>query len=497
MTNRQAIGFRQLRHLYSLGVLGEMTDAQLLANFVARHDSSADDSFEVLMDRHGPMVLQTCHAVLRDEHAAEDAFQATFLVLARKAGSIWLKDSLASWLHGVALRVALKARSDAIKRRRHERQVAERHGKTAQTYAASNDSQSDAQAALNEEIARLPEKYRSVTILCHLQAMTYQAAANRLGLSVDTVRGRLARAKATLRSRLSRRGVDVSAALVSARPVINALPYVSPRLFHATIFGLMARETATCLDPSTISQSAVSLSERVCKTMITTKLSTLALTLALGGIAATALVFAQSAGGPQNEPNRPATNGRSLTVATSPTQPISAALFDGVARQTVAPARAGNLIVDWNPVDPNMDKVELKIDAVRHCVHLSTMSMKQGVRPNDGAVRLDLERGKTYKIAVSGEAFMGPQTGPDADPFPGVVIVYGTDAEDGYAIRQSVVAPGKSITFKTPWLIGPDADVFLLAFVLDIWNESNRGHYSLSVTEEKTPQSSAPDQSAK
>ena len=111
------------------------------------------------------------------------------------------------------------------------------------------------------------------------------------------------------------------------------------------------------------------------------------------------------------------------------------------------------------------------------------MTLKRDARPNDGAVRLDLERGKTYTVTAAGEAFMTDSTGPDADPFPGVVLVYGTDEEDGYAIRQTVLAPGKSITFKTPWAINPEDEVSLMAFFLDIVSRKiKRGSYKLTVT---------------
>jgi hypothetical protein len=110
--------------------------------------------------------------------------------------------------------------------------------------------------------------------------------------------------------------------------------------------------------------------------------------------------------------------------------------------------------------------------------------LKNEARPNDGAVRLDLARGRTYTVTAAGEAFMSDSTGPDADPFPGVVLIYGVDAEDGYAIRQTVLAPGKSITFTSPWAISPNDEVYLLAFFLDIWSDTiKRGGYKLTVTE--------------
>jgi len=117
---------QHIHRLWDLGTFAGLTDAQLLERFAARHGDGAEPAFEALVERHGPMVFRVCRGVLRDEHAAEDAFQATFLVLARKARSLWVKDSLGSWLHGVAHRVATRARSDAARRRRHELRLAER-----------------------------------------------------------------------------------------------------------------------------------------------------------------------------------------------------------------------------------------------------------------------------------------------------------------------------------------------------------------------------------
>ena len=194
------------------------------------------------MQRHGPMVMRVCRGVLRDEHEAEDAFQATFLVLARKARSLWVKDSLASWLHGVAYRVASKAKIDATRRRRHERQ-ASAGGHGSERSGNPERFGSDQEAILSEEIARLPEKYRAPIVLCYLEAMSYQAAASRLGLTEDTVRGRLARARERLRSRLTRRGVEASAILgaCSARD-----PEHSPGAARAVAVDGPGRDERSC-----------------------------------------------------------------------------------------------------------------------------------------------------------------------------------------------------------------------------------------------------------
>jgi len=197
--------------------------------------------------------------------------------------------------------------------------------------------------------------------------------------------------------------------------------------------------------------------------MMLTKLKTFVATLVLGVVAAGAVVSAQSGGG-RREQAAPAPTTRRTSQAT--------------------PGRGGNLVVDWIPADGKSGKKKITVDPARHCIYLSMMSLKASDRPNDGVLRIDLERGKTYMVTASGEAFMSDQTGVDADPFPGVVLLYGTDEEDCYAIRQIVLAPGKSITFRSPWNIDPKDDVFLQAFFLDYWPEAdNRGSYTLTIEE--------------
>ena len=116
---------RQLRTLFNLGAIGELTDGQLLERFATRGGEAAELAFAALVERHGPMVLRVCRNILRDPNDVQDAFQATFLVLVQKARSLWVRDSLGPWLHRVAHRVATRARSSAARRREHERRAAE------------------------------------------------------------------------------------------------------------------------------------------------------------------------------------------------------------------------------------------------------------------------------------------------------------------------------------------------------------------------------------
>ncbi len=157
MTDRLSAAARPFQTLFQVGVVGGMTDGQLLDLFATRSDEAvAEAAFRSLVERYGPLVLRVCRDVLGDAHAAEDAFQATFLVLARKASSIRKADSLGSWLYGIARRVAVKSRADAARRRDRERRGAE-------MAARRSDGQDRAETwpELYEELDRLPEKYRA------------------------------------------------------------------------------------------------------------------------------------------------------------------------------------------------------------------------------------------------------------------------------------------------------------------------------------------------
>jgi RNA polymerase sigma factor (sigma-70 family) len=150
-----------LRTLFQAGALGNLSDGELLERFVVRRDESA---FEAIVRRHGPMVLGVCRRVLRDHHDVEDAFQATFLVLARKAGTVRPGSMLPNWLYGVAHQVAIKARAINARRRSRERQV------TAMPEPATVPSApvDDLRGLIDRELSRLPDKYRAPVILCDL-----------------------------------------------------------------------------------------------------------------------------------------------------------------------------------------------------------------------------------------------------------------------------------------------------------------------------------------
>jgi HlyD family secretion protein len=200
---------RQLGTLLTVGTGKGLTDGQLLERFATRQGDAAEQAFAALVERHGPMVLRVCRGVLADSHDAEDAFQATFMVLVRKARGLWVEDSLGPWLHQVALRTASCARSAAARRARHERIA-------ASTATAASPAPDDGLGRLlHEEIGRLPERFRVPVVLCDLEGRTHEQAARHLGWPVGTVKSRLFRARERLRDRLTRRGLSPTASLVA------------------------------------------------------------------------------------------------------------------------------------------------------------------------------------------------------------------------------------------------------------------------------------------
>jgi RNA polymerase sigma factor (sigma-70 family) len=212
-------------------------DEQLLSRFLNRDNKAAEAAFRAIVARHGPMVLGVCRHILSQHQDAEDAFQATFLVLARKAGSIRDRRVLARWLYEVAYRIAMRAKTNGVRRRAHERQG----GEMAATVPIDNHGWSEIRPVLHDEVNRLPEKYRVPVILCYLEGKTNEEAAQLLQWPVGTVKGRLSRARDLLRSRLTRRGLALSAALlVTALSNGTVIAEVVPmRLVDTTVTNAM------------------------------------------------------------------------------------------------------------------------------------------------------------------------------------------------------------------------------------------------------------------
>jgi RNA polymerase sigma factor (sigma-70 family) len=249
---------------------GGLTDGQLLECFLATKEQAA---FTALVRRHGPMVLGVCRRVLGDRQDAEDAFQATFLVLARKAAAIVRRDLLGSWLYGVAYRTALKARAAAGRRRAVERQV--EHMPEPQERAEACGL--DLRPVLDAELDRLPEMYRVPVVLCELEGKSKREVARALGVPEGTVSSRLARARKLLRARLARRGLALSAGALALALSAQALAAAVPAALVSSTSAAAAGGAGT----AAVSARVAALAEGVLQTMFWTKLKFVAALLLL------------------------------------------------------------------------------------------------------------------------------------------------------------------------------------------------------------------------
>jgi RNA polymerase sigma factor (sigma-70 family) len=267
---------RQLRHVVEREAFADLPDRQLLDRFARGREEAA---FAMLVRRHGPLVLGVCQRVLGHAQDAEDAFQATFLVLARRAASIRKGASVGSWLHGVAYRVAAKARAQAGRRRTRERQA----GEMRNADAGAETSWQELAPVLDEELQRLPEKYRVPLILCYWQGKTHKAAARELGCPAGTLSWRLVQARDLLRARLQRRGVLLSSALLAALLVQEASALVPAPLLTATVKAGLWFAAGRGAAAGVVSTKVALLAEGVVRSMALTKLKiATALLLALG-----------------------------------------------------------------------------------------------------------------------------------------------------------------------------------------------------------------------
>ena len=311
-------GLRSLRTLFHAGTGSGLTDGQLLERFATRGGEASEPAFAALVERHGPMVLRTCRAVLRDEHAAQDAFQATFLILVRRGGTLWVRHSLGPWLHRVACRVAARARRDAERRMSVERRAAEMADRSLEEVGRD-----ELGGTLQEEVDRLPDRYRIPVVLCDLEGHTYEEVAHHLGCPVGTVKSRLARGREQLRDRLIRRGLvpaDIAqGAAYRAREVQAAVPGIlAETTVQAAIRFAAVKTTAAGL----VSASVATLVEGVLRSMFLTKLKTAAWILLAVGVTWGGLVAGAGAR-PQQRPERePA----APTAVKSPPPPAQAAL---------------------------------------------------------------------------------------------------------------------------------------------------------------------------
>ncbi len=280
---------REIKELAVGRAVQQETDRQLLDCFTAQRDENA---FAQLVQRHGPLVLRVCRRVLHQEQDAEDAFQATFLVLARQAGSIRKRESLASWLHGVAYRTALKAKRSAARRRHHEAKL---HQRTPPVSACP--AWDDLQAVLDAEIQRLPEAFREAFVLCVLEGKTVAAAAAELGVKEGTLSWRLTRARQRLQQQLARRSIQLAALLAVACIADSVRATVPAELARSAIrFGLLGAAGGPAVEP--IPPVVAALAAGVSRAMFLTKAKIATIVLLATGLlvaAAGALLHQQVA----------------------------------------------------------------------------------------------------------------------------------------------------------------------------------------------------------
>jgi RNA polymerase sigma factor (sigma-70 family) len=285
---------RQLRTILAAGTAAGLTDAQLLRRFADRRAErdeaarAAELAFAALVARHGPMVLGVCRRILADAHEAEDAFQATFLVLARRAGAVRVDDSLGRWLYGVSRRVALRARARLDRRRALEGPLTEAPG------PADDPARRALRAALEAELGRLPEAFRAPLELCYLEGLTHREAARRLRTPVGTVRSRLARGRERLRGRLARLGLAPAAGLGAAPAATEAA--VPAALSETTVRAAARLATGRAAAAGAVPDAVAALTESVLRTMLMTRLKFAAALLAAGIVATGAGVAAYQEG---------------------------------------------------------------------------------------------------------------------------------------------------------------------------------------------------------
>ena len=259
---------QHLRRSMYLRDRAEQTDGQLLEDYLSHHDEAA---LEALVRRHAPMVWGVCRRLLSSYQDAEDAFQATFLVLVRKAASIASRELLSNWLYGVAHQTALKARATAARRTERERQVKEMPERAVTDQYLWKELQS----LLDKELSRLPDNYRAIILLCDLEGKTRKEAARQLGVPEGTVASRLATARTMLAKRLSRHDLTVSGGALAAVLSQNISSAAVPSSVGAsTIEALTLATAGQAVAQGAISVKAATLTEGVLKSMLLTKCKT-------------------------------------------------------------------------------------------------------------------------------------------------------------------------------------------------------------------------------
>ncbi len=277
--------------LFDQGTAAGLTDGDLLGRFMADRGGAGQSAFTALVKRHGPMVLRVCRGELNDLHSAEDAFQATFLVLARQARLIRDRSSLASWLYGVVRRAARRARLERARRLERERKGARMLDEMGRHAPEPPDLLPEVQ----EEVDRLPERYRSLIVLCYLGGLTHEEAASQLAIPVGTVKIRLSRGRDRLRSRLIRRGL-APAIIAAALEAPARAALIPSSLVQVTVEAAMR---VAAFQAAGVTASVAVLVQGVLRAMLIHKLRTAAIVLAASmGLLAASFVLVSAPAAP-------------------------------------------------------------------------------------------------------------------------------------------------------------------------------------------------------
>jgi RNA polymerase sigma factor (sigma-70 family) len=418
----------QLATLFGPGTCAGLSDGELVDRFRTGRDEAGERAFEAIVTRHGPMVLGICRNFLEDPTDAHDAFQAVFLVLARRAGAIRKGESLGSWLYGVAVRVAARARTTAIRRRIRDRRVlaaastAALAGGSPEAGVVGPAEPDDGAAVVHDEVARLPKRYRTPIVLCYFEGLTHDEAAARLSWPVGTVRSRLSRARDRLRGRLTRRGVVAPSTIgplaawliagqspATASAAIRAATAAAPLPVH--IPGSLARAAVRAaagqpMTAGTVSAASQSLADGVLATMMLKKVIVTAGVIAMLGIGSGTGLFLVRASRAQD---RPAASDETTKTARRPPDGPDApkpADVDTLLKQLIDAARQrleaqkayyeqGRITIDrYIDAGTELARVELlaaKTDAERRAARQRQMDLAKQVEAREQA---DLEVGR-------------------------------------------------------------------------------------------------------
>ena len=326
------LALEPLRTLFSAGTAAGLTDAQLLARFISRRDDDAEAAFAALVSRHGPMVRRVCRSLLADPNDAEDAFQATFLVLARKAGTIRRPELLGNWLYGTAHRAARTLKTRTARRLKHEAMEAA----MTQTQASTDPDGLEHQAArreearvVHEEVARLPESCRAAVVLCDLEGRPREEVALLLRCSDRTLRRHLNQARELLRARLTRRGIAPTAGLLAAALVAEPASAAIPQIMVDATTRAAIRFAAGRTAAGTTSAAATALAEGVITAMFWTKMKAIVIAssilLAVGAGTGVTLGFVSTQDGKTAE-SKSATSSVLKTKEPTPAEQFQALL---------------------------------------------------------------------------------------------------------------------------------------------------------------------------